>query len=96
MATKRYTDNPRARTQRGNVSWAAAFNVVSVISQAIPEITRKGNAAANGSQATATIATPYAAADAASCRLSDSLTRISPATVTASTAPEPTAATETP
>ena len=96
MATKRYTDNPRARTQLGNVSWAAAFNVVSVISHAIPEITKNGIAAANGSHATASVATPYAAADAASCRLSDSLRRISPATATASTAPKPTAATEMP
>ena len=58
MATSRYTDNPRARTQRGNDSCAAAFNVVNVISHAIPDNTKIGIAAANGSQTTASGAKP--------------------------------------
>ena len=59
MATSRYTANPRARTHRGNDNCAAAFNVVNVISHDIPDNTKMGVAAANGSQATASGAKPY-------------------------------------
>ena len=92
METSRYTDNPRAITHRGNDNCAAAFNVVSVISQAIPDNTKKGVAGANGSQTTASGAIAYAAAEAASSTLFDTFWRKRAATPTASTAPKPMAA----
>src|SRR6516162_7839948 len=79
VKTSRYTDNPRARTHRGRCSCAAAFNVANVISQAIPDNTKKGVAAANGSQAAASGAKPYTAAPAASSTLADTLWRNRPA-----------------
>src|SRR5271163_749878 len=96
VATSRYTANPRAITHRGNDSCAAAFNVANVISHAIPDNTRKGVAAANGSQTTATGARAYAAADAASSTLSDTRWRNRAATTAASTAPKPMAPSATP
>ena len=96
MATNRYTDNPRARTQRGNDSWAAAFNVVIVISHAIPDSTRNGIAAANGSHATATVATPYPGGGGRQQQVVRQSQRMAAATATASTAPKPTAATAMP
>src|ERR1700739_3345690 len=96
VETNRYTDNPRAITHRGNDSCAAAFKVVNVISQAIPDNTKKGVAAGNGSQTTASTAIPYAAAQAASSTLSDTLRRKRAATATASTEPKPMAPSATP
>src|ERR1700739_1286184 len=96
VETSRYTDNPRAITHRGNDSCAAAFNVVNVISQAVPDNTKKGVAAANGSQITASGAVPYAAAEGASSTLSDTFWRKRAATETASTEPRPMAPSATP
>src|ERR1700753_2895104 len=90
VETSRYIDNPRAITQRGNDNCAAAFNVVNVISQAVPDNTKKGVAAANGSQITASAAIPYAAADPASSALSDTRRRKRVAIPTASMAPKTT------
>ena len=77
-------------------SLAAAFSVVSVISQAVPDNTRNGAAAANGSQATASAARPYAAAHMASSALGDTFSRRGGGTATASTAPKPMAPSATP
>src|SRR6201998_699790 len=90
VETNRYIDNPRAITHRGNDNCAAAFNVVNVISQAVPDNTKKGVAAANGSQITASAAIPYAAAEVASNTLSDTLWRKRAAIPTANMAPKPT------
>src|SRR6516164_10883062 len=96
VKTSRYTDNPRARTHRGNTSCASAFNVVNVISQAIPDNTKTGVAAANGSQATASGAQPYTAAPTASSALADTFWRTCAAITTASTAPKPISPSATP
>src|SRR6516164_8704148 len=96
VKTSRYTDNPRARTHRGKCNCADAFNVASVISQAIPANTKMGVAAANGSQATASGAKPYTAAPDASSTLADTLWRNGVAKKTASRAPTPMTPSATP